>query len=177
MKLKITQPAPIFKTTDVFGKAVDLAAYRGKKIFLEFLRNAGCAVCNLRTHQLMAQAKSLSSKNIQVLLVFESTSERMREYLTDKNYTVTFIADPQNKLYQAYKVERSFAKVMRSLANGFVTKARQGFALYEKRFSQDGHLATIPAGFVIDEDGNLEHVHYGKFVGDHFNIAEYAIDN
>jgi peroxiredoxin Q/BCP len=51
-----------------------------------------------------------------------------------------------------------------------MAKAKKGYALYRRRLSQDGHISTIPGDFLIDEKGNLEKIHYGKFIGDHMNI-------
>jgi thioredoxin-dependent peroxiredoxin len=169
MKLLQGQTAPSIKTTDVFGNPVNLPL-TGKLTYLAFLRNAGCAVCNLRTHQLLANAGKLRLRNIEVIAIFESTQDRMREYLTASPYPITFVADPANKLYKLYSIDRSLGKTLRSLANGMISKARRGYTLYAKRFSQDGHMSTIPSDFLIDESGKLQRVNYGKFIGDHLDL-------
>ncbi|HPH45524.1 MAG TPA: peroxiredoxin-like family protein [Chryseolinea sp.] len=172
MKLTINQQAPDFSTTDVAGTSIQLKKFKGQKVYLAFERNAGCPVCNLRTHELLKQANSFSKKNIAVLMVYESTPEKMKEYLGDEKYPFHFIPDPTNSLYRKYYVEQSMGKLMKSLFNGLLPKVMQGKKLFKKSISQDGHTTTIPSEFMIDENGNLSKVHYGKFVGDHLPIQE-----
>jgi hypothetical protein len=45
-----------------------------------------------RTHQLLSNAETLRKRNIEVVVVFESTTARMREYLTEGQYPIRFIA-------------------------------------------------------------------------------------
>ena len=173
MKLSIHQPAPQFIAKDVFGNIIRLEELRGKKVYLAFERNAGCPVCNLRVHTLRKHADSFAKNNIVVLLVYESTEAKMKEYLEDKSYPFHFIADPDNKLYKSYYVGQSFPKLLKSLFNGLVSKAMEGKKLFPKAISQDGHTATIPGEFMIDEHGKLSIVHYGRFVGDHLPVHTF----
>jgi peroxiredoxin Q/BCP len=177
MKLKLQHQAPLFKIQDVFGKTIDLENYRGRKVYIGFLRNAGCPVCNLRVHALLAAAGQFTDSNVHVMLVFESTVERMKEYLTENQYPFSFIADPDNRLYHSYGIERSTGKFFRSLANGLIPKAIKGIKLFKNKISQDGHMTTIPSDFLIDKNGNLERVYYGKFIGDHIPITELVKKN
>lgn len=170
MPLTISQYAPLFTTHDVYGQPVDLHHSAGRKIYLAFERNAGCPVCNFRTHELLKQADFFKANNINVLMIYESSIEAMREYLGENNYPFQFIADPQNKLYELYGVERSFIKIMRGLFNGLLDKVAKGNKLFSKPMKQDGHLDRIPAEFIIDQDGSLKLAHYGKFIGDHVPI-------
>lgn len=172
MKLSIHQPAPQFIVKDVFGNIFRLEEMRGKKVYLAFERNAGCPVCNLRVHTLLKHADSFLKNNIAVLLVYESSEAKMREYLEGKSYPFHFIADPDNKLYKRYNIGQSFVKLLKSLLNGLIPKAIEGKKLFTKAILQDGHLATIPGEFMIDEHGNLSIVHYGKFIGDYLPVSE-----
>ncbi len=171
MRLKVNQPAPSFSTRDVFGNQTDLQKLRGSKIYLAFERNAGCPVCNLRTHDLLRHADFFKSREIIVLMIYESPEAKMKEYLGENNYPFHFVADPQNKLYNLYGVERSVFKVMNGLFNGLLNKVSKGNKLFAKPMKQDGHLDRISAEFVIDQHGKIIIAHYGKFVGDHLPLA------
>jgi peroxiredoxin len=173
MKLSIHQQAPPFIVKDVFGNIIRLEELRGKKIYLAFERNAGCPVCNLRVHTLLKHADAFAQNSIVVLLVYESTEAKMLEYLDGKSYPFHFIADPHNKLYKSYSVGQSFTKLLKSLFNGLIPKAMEGKKLFTKAVSQDGHTATIPGEFMIDEQGNLSIVHYGRFIGDHLPVHTF----
>lgn len=170
MALSVHQPAPDFNTTDVFGQSIHLKKLQGKKVYLAFERNAGCPVCNLRMHTLLKHADYFSKNNIEVLMVYESTITKMKEYLGENVYPFHFIADPENKLYRLYAVEQSLVKFFKSLFNGLLTKVSEGKKLFAKPIRQDGHLMTIPSEFFIDEKGKLITVHYGRFIGDHLPL-------
>lgn len=170
MRLTVNQIAPSFSTSDVFGNETDLQKLKGSKIYLAFERNAGCPVCNLRTHELLKKVDFLKSKGIVVLMIYESPAEKMKEYLGGNNYPFHFVADPENKLYNLYGVERSFFKVMKGLFNGLLDKVSKGNKLFAKPMKQDGHMDRIPAEFVIDQQGKIILAHYGKFVGDHLPL-------
>lgn len=170
MKLTSNNPAPSFDTRDVFGNEVKTPDPSGKKLYLSFQRNAGCPVCNLRTHELLKHADYFKSHNISVFLVYESPVEKMKEYLGDNSYPFHFIADPQNKLYNLYGVERSMLKLMKGMFNGLLVRASKGAKLFRKPMKQDGHLDRIPAEFIIDERGKISLAHYGKFLGDHLAL-------
>ncbi|WP_276372186.1 peroxiredoxin-like family protein [Chryseolinea sp. H1M3-3] len=170
MRLNVNQFAPSFSTKDVFGNQTDLQKLRNHKIYLTFERNVGCPVCNLRTHELLKHANFFKSRGITVLMVYESGEEMMKAYLGENNYPFHFIADPQNKLYHLYGVERSVLKVINGLFNGLLSKVLAGNKLFAKPMRQDGHLDRIPAEFVIDPYGKILVAHYGKFVGDHLPL-------
>ena len=93
MKLQVNQQAPVFATHDVYGREIALQALRGKKVYLSFERNAGCPVCNLRIHELLKHADYFSTRQVAVLLVYESTVEKMKDYLVDIRSPFYFIAD------------------------------------------------------------------------------------
>jgi thioredoxin-dependent peroxiredoxin len=169
MKLLASQPAPEFQIRDVFGESINLRNLRGKKVYLAFERNAGCPVCNLRINQLLKHSDLLRGDAV-VLLVYESSNEKMLEYLEREAYPFHFIADPGNELYKLYAVEKSWLKLMSSLLNGIISKVNAGKKLFNKSIVQDGHANTIPAEFIISEEGKISLVHYGKFVGDHLTI-------
>lgn len=170
MKLQLNEKAPNFSTADVFGRTVSQEVFKGKNIYLAFERNAGCPVCNLRVHALIKKSNLFEDLNTVVVLVYESTPEKMRSYLEGNRTSFYFVADPKNILYDRYGVEMSILKVMKSLFHGIIEKARKGTGLFKKPMKQDGHMARIPSEFLIDPQGNLTMVHYGRFVGDHMSI-------
>lgn len=170
MRLTVNQSAPLFSTHDVYGLEADIQKLKGRKIYLAFERNAGCPVCNLRTHELLKQADFFKAEGIVVLMIYESPVEKMIEHLGDNSYPFQFIADPENKLYNLYGVERSIFKVMKGLFNGLLDKVSKGNKLFSKPMKQDGHLDRIPAEFVINKEGKITLAHYGNFIGDHLPI-------
>jgi thioredoxin-dependent peroxiredoxin len=171
MKLQQNQLAPTFRVTDVFGRTLDSKDFTGKKVYLAFQRNAGCPVCSLHTHDLLKQAGYFAANNTVVILVYESTAEKMKEYLGPNTYPFYFVADPDNMLYNQYGVERSLLKVMKGLFHGLLAKASAGSKLYDRPLKQDGHADRVPAEFIIRENGIIATAHYGRFLGDHLSLT------
>lgn len=172
MKLTINQTAPLFSTHDVYGLEVDLQKLKGKRVYLAFERNAGCPVCNLRTQELLKQADFFRAHDITVLMIYESTQEKMLSYLGTNSYPFQFIADPENKLYNLYGVERSMLKILKGLLHGLLDKVSKGNKLFTQPMKQDGHLDRIPAEFIIDQQGKIGVSHYGQFIGDHIPVEK-----
>lgn len=172
MTLQVKQTAPDFNTSDVFNKNISLKTYKGKRVYLAFMRFAGCPVCNLRVHTLLKQADAFKEKNIEVVLVYESSIENMRIYLEDTIYPFTFISDPQNVLYKSYGVEQSWNKLLVSMFKGLFAKVSAGEKLFKKKPKVDGSLNRMEAEFLIDENGKLERVHYASFLGDNVPVEK-----
>lgn len=170
MTLQTQQIAPDFNTTDVFNNNISLKTYKGKKVYLAFMRFAGCPVCNLHVHSLLKQADAFKEKNIEVVLIYESSIENMRTYLEDTTYPFTFIADPKSTLYKNYGVEKSWGKLLGSIFKGMLTKVSAGEKLFKKKPKVDGNMNRMEAEFLIDESGKLALAHYGSFLGDNIPV-------
>jgi peroxiredoxin Q/BCP len=172
MRLQTNQQAPSFRATDVNGILLDSISLRGKQIYLSFERNAGCPVCSLRTHELLKRSTYFNDRDIKVIMVYESSPEKMKEYLGDSVYPFHFVADPKNELYNKFGVERSMGKVLKSLFHGIMGKVMKGKKLFKKPMKQDGHRDRIPAEFIIDIQGRIRVAHYGNYIGDHLTFED-----
>src|SRR5262245_18619131 len=91
--------APLFQAVDLFGNAVDLAAYRGKPLLLSFFRNAACALCNLRVHNLIERYATYQRAGLEMMAIFESPAASMLQYVGKQDAPFPIIADPDAQLY------------------------------------------------------------------------------
>jgi peroxiredoxin len=162
-------PAPDFRTSDIFGRPVELSALRGSPVLLSFFRNAACALCNLRVHQLIGRHASLSADGLRVIAVFESSSEALQQYVGKQDAPFPVVGDPRATLYDLYGVQSSAAKVattMAMTATGAVIgkAADNGFDLVQEPGS---NFDRMPADFFIGADGMILKAHYADFVWDH----------
>lgn len=171
-KMKVTplQAAPNFTIKDVNGVTINLTDYKGKKVMLTFYRNVGCPVCNLRFHALQEQTDYFKSKGMVMLAVYESSADKMKEYLEGENVYSIMIPNPDQSLYQLYDIERDGGKLMKGMFHGAMGKMKKGKRLFKKKIKQDGNADRISADFLIDENGNIKTVYYGKYIGDHLPI-------
>lgn len=172
MALQATQNAPDFTIQDVYGNSISLSKYKGKKVYLAFMRFAGCPVCNLRVHNLLKHADAFKAKNTEVVLIYESSAENLLIYLNDETYPFTFVADPQSTLYIKYDVEKSFVKLFMSIFKGMLDKVKKGEKLFKKKPELDGKVTRMEAEFLIDKNGKLIIAHYGSFLGDNVAIEK-----
>ena len=161
--------APMFRATDLFDNPVDLAAWRESTVFLSFFRNAACAICNLRVHQLIEQHDELARAGVQMVAVFESTAAAMRQYVGRQGAPFPLVPDPDGRLYTLYGLESSQAKVattmeMPATAQVIADAAARGFALTEEAGS---NFLRMPADFLIDPRGTIIRAHYSNYVWDH----------
>lgn len=175
MKLKEGQIAIDFTTTDIHGKEVKLSDYKGKKIILTFMRNVSCPFCNVRVHRLMGTSVALEHSGVQMVLLFESSAEKLKSSVLHKGILPwPIIGDPEKKMYKTYRIENSALKMMRTM----FTKDMMGTMKLGKTIEttkekdKDSSDTLIPADFFINENFVIERAHYGKHLGDHIELDE-----
>lgn len=166
MPVQVNQPAPDFSVTDAYGKSLSLRDLRGKKVLLSFQRFVGCPICNVRVHELMNAYDSLSRQNVELVVVYESSADNLRQYLADTPVSFRMVADPDAKLYTLYGVGHSMGKMMRGMMHGAMKKAKAGEKLFKTKLNRDGTLSRIEADFLINPDGTVATAHYDRYVGD-----------
>lgn len=170
--LEPSHQAPSFSTKDVYGNQISDTLITGKKTYLSFQRNAGCPICNFYVHELLQQKRELAQKGIDVILVYESSPENLRKYLTGETFPFSFVADPKNDLYRTFGVEKSMGKVMKGMFHGAMGKMSKGKKLFQEKIAMDGDNSTIEAGFLIGPNNKVAKAHYGRYVGDQMSVKE-----
>lgn len=163
-QLEAGQIAPTFTATSYDGKQVELDSYRGAKLWLAFFRYASCPLCNNRIHEIIQRYSEFQRRGVQVLAVFQSPPARIAEFVGAQQPPFPLIADPDLELYAKYRVAKSllglwYPRVMTS----FLQAVKNGFG----PGASDGNMARIPADFLIDPEGLLWDVFYGKAISDH----------
>ncbi len=169
MKLQPGASAPHFTREDIFGRPVDLRDAEGGTTLLSFFRNAACAICNLRIHQLIERYPNYQQRGLRIVAVFESAHERLLETVAKQEAPFPIIADPQAELYTLYGVESSADKVAMTMTmpeTQEVVKlaASHGFVLTKEEGS---NFARMPADFLLAYDLRVLDAHYADFVMDH----------
>ncbi|MFM2266990.1 MAG: hypothetical protein RL757_431 [Bacteroidota bacterium] len=132
--LKTGDVAPDFEALNEKGETVKLADFAGKKLILFFYPaddTPGCtaAACSLRDHY-----AELQKRGFEMLGVSPDTVKKHGKFITKHAFPFSLIADENQTVMNAYGVWG------------------------EKKFmgrTFDGVLRTT---FVIDENGNIEHV-------------------
>jgi len=158
------QLAPAFNGKTFRGEPIDLASYRGKKVWLGFYRWASCPLCNLRISEVIQQAKEFEEAGIQLIAVFHSPPENIASFVGTQNPPFPIVADPTLELYQRYGVAprifgllhlRVFWRAFRGLFAGFIP------------WKIDTPVHMVPADFLVDPEGLIYQAYYGDAVSDH----------
>lgn len=165
--------APLFHTEDINGHPIALEDYAGQTVLLSFFRNAACAICNLRVHQLITRWADYQRRGLTILVVFESPRERLLESVAEQAAPFPIIADPRAELYALYGVESSEEKVARTMQRPdlqatILEAAEHGFQLTHEAGS---NFNRMPADFLIGPDLIVRKAHYAEYVMDHLPFA------
>ena len=163
---------PELSLSPVFGDSINTSELKGKKILITFNRYVSCPLCNFRTHELLAAYDTLKQNDFVIISVYESSKKTLTEYTKQEDIPFIMIADPEEKLYKLFKVQKSWWKTFIGLFNHYGEKHLKGKKLFKSKYERDGHLNRIGADFLIDEKGIIQTAYYGKFVGDHLAAEE-----
>ncbi len=172
-KLMVGMTAPTFQSVDLFDQPIDLANYRGRWLLLSFYRNAACALCNLRVHELIGQHAHYQEKGLDMLAVFESPRANLLQYVGKQDAPFPIMGDPEARLYDLYRVETSESKVQATMAairtqDRVKEASAAGFELTQEPGS---NFNRIPADFLIDPDGIIREAFYNERIGKHLDLA------
>ena len=154
---------------DLDGSRFNLDSIKGKRYLLAFFRFPGCPFCNLRVHDLVRQYNSFGS-NFTIVGIFDSTLKNLQRYATRHNAPFPILADEANIYYQEYGITRSLLGTIKGAVFRFPTVLYAMFAKGYMPTSFGGNIMTMPADFLVNEDGQIAVVHYGKDEGDHIPI-------
>ena len=171
--LDINVKAPKFDLIDVFDRPVSLDAYKGKRVFIGFFRHAGCPFCNLRVHFLQKQQEDLQKMGLEMIFFFESSKKLLLSSSFHQQISpIPLISDPDKIWYQTYGIEQSAQKSAASHLTQFIQTAVK--AKVEKlpmhMMAEKESIKTMPAEFLIDEEGIIRRVHYSKGLNDRMSI-------
>jgi peroxiredoxin len=158
------------KKKDLNGRTVSLSDFKGKKVLLSFLRTAACPFCNLRVHELIKRQERWKDQGLETIVVFASPASEILQYAGKKNPPFTIIPDPEETLYRQYGIGHSLFGKIKAM-----TRLREIFYIMTHGFFNVKSLVektVMPADFLLDEDGNIDRVYYGKDFGDHIPLEQ-----
>jgi signal transduction histidine kinase/peroxiredoxin len=170
-RLYVGQSARHFVASDLQGRRIDLADYRGRHVFLAFLRFAGCPFCGLRAHTLTLRYPTFQAMGLDVIVVIESARSHAIEQAVLCDAPFPIIADPTGALYRLYETaasQRGLQFALRHRKEEFAEAQRLGLEalVNDGPAYGDGVLDRLPAEFLIDPDQRIGIAHYGKDIGD-----------
>ncbi|KOY84286.1 hypothetical protein AD998_21800 [bacterium 336/3] len=189
MKLNIGQIAPEFTTEDIMDMPVSLNAFKGKKVYISFLRNTRCPMCSLHVYKIFKKSAQLKTLNIETIIFYESDKKMFKlsdffqkSILSEHKFSV--VSDTKRIIYSLYGLEVLPPDVAHEK---FIAANRQSqiAEIIKLGITGDGiepgtNVGAMPADFLIDENQILQLVHYGKDGGDQIDLDEiikFATEN
>ena len=158
------------------GRMFDIKMISGKKTLLTFYRFATCPFCNLRIFELNQRYHELGT-NFKVVAIFDSNIDFLTSSMKKHDTSFILLADEQFKYFKQHGVEQSLWKFIVGSTVGFIRLCR-GLAKGYFPFVMKGSILTIPVDILLNKDGSIEKVYYGKNTADHLQfdeIKEFAL--
>lgn len=169
MRLKAPCISQDFTTQDVYGQPVRLGDFHGRRVMLSFFRDAACPFCSFRVHELTHRYPHWRQQGVEVIAVFSSTDQELRQHISRRARPFRLIADPELQLYSHYGVETSPQALGKTLLLR-LPRILAGLLTGGRPDRHNPHLQLVPADFLIDENGRVVDVWYGRDAADHIPL-------
>jgi peroxiredoxin Q/BCP len=171
--LAVGAPAPDLALEALTGHTLRLSDLRGRKVLLAFLRNAGCAVCNLWVARTDARAARWRESGLEVVAVFESSADKLRAQFEGRTPALHVLADPDGVAHDAYGSRTDPERVAAVIASGSAEEAlrRAESAGFPVRREEGANFFRLPAEVLVREDGTIALAHVAEEIADHLDAA------
>ena len=144
---------------------------------LQFLRFAGCPICNLHLRSFVSRHDELRAAGVREVVVFHSTREELLKYEAELPFDV--IPDPDKALYREFGVEASARAILNprawpTILRGILASLREAIrdrAPFAPLAPAGGELG-LPADLLIAPDGTIVAVKYGRHAADQWSVDE-----
>ncbi|OBG41555.1 peroxiredoxin-like family protein [Mycobacterium sp. E3198] len=176
-RLSVGDRFPHLELTGIDDEPIAIPDPAGALTHLQFRRFAGCPICDLHLRSITARLDEIAAAGIREVVVFHSSPAELRKYEKDLPFPV--IGDPGRKLYRRFGVEASAKSVLspgawRALPRGLWHAFRT--ALSKRRAPVPAHPTNgnlgLPADVLIDADGRVAAVKYGKHAYDQWSVDD-----
>ncbi|MEI6894318.1 MAG: thioredoxin-dependent thiol peroxidase [Colwellia sp.] len=145
--LEVGQAAPKFTLQDQNGSPISLDSFEGKKVLIYFYPRASTPGCTVQACALRDTKAELDALNVVVLGISPDTPKKLTNFINKQELNFTLLADEDHATCEAYNVWQL------------------------KKFMGRENMGVVRTSFLIDEQGNLEHI-FNKFkTKDHHEVV------
>ena len=147
MAIDIGQVAPDFTLLDQDSNPVTLSELKGKKALLYFYPRASTPGCTIQAKGLRDSKAELDELNVVVLGISPDTPKKLTNFINKQELNFTLLADENHAVCEKYHVWQL------------------------KKFMGKENMGVVRTSFLIDENGNIEHI-FNKFkTKDHHQVV------
>lgn len=168
MKRQQGETASRIKLPAIDGSYFDTDTLNGRPYMLSFFRFATCPFCNMRVHELVKRFDEFGD-NFTIVAIFDSPLENLVRHAEGHKAPFPILADANNKYYKEYAIERSLIGTLKGMVLRMPVLIK-GMLMGHIPLPIKGNLTTMPADFLIDNDGIIQTTYYGTDDGDHLPI-------
>jgi len=157
--------APKFEFNGQDGKKINFPAdFKGKWLALIFLRHLGCPLCMEKINELASNQQKYKDQGLEPLVVVQSTEKRVKDYAQKKGVKFSMIPDHERRIYELYGVVKGGLGAFLAPAVTIATIRATLKGNFHGPF--EGDELQKPASFIIDPDGKLAFLEYGRNIAD-----------
>jgi len=165
MKLKYGDAAPTFEAEDANGHIWQIPDdFKNKPFILVFLRHLGCPLCMRRLDELKAEYSRFKGMGAELMVITQSTQERVRKYSAKKSIPYPLIGDKEKKIYSLFGVRSGGLGAL--LAPRVLKESAKATLKGYFHGPLEGDELLVPAEFIIGGDGKIAWAHYGSDISD-----------
>jgi len=147
MAIDVGQVAPDFTLLDQDSNPVTLSKLKGKKALLYFYPRASTPGCTIQAKGLRDSKAELDALNVVVLGISPDTPRKLTNFINKQELNFTLLADENHAVCEKYQVWQL------------------------KKFMGKENMGVVRTSFLIDENGNIEHI-FNKFkTKDHHQVV------
>ena len=141
------QKAPEFTLQDQNDESVSLTDFKGKKVLVYFYPRASTPGCTVQACALRDTKSELDELNVVILGISPDTPKKLTNFTNKQELNFTLLADEDHAVCEAYGVWQL------------------------KKFMGRENMGVVRTSFLVDEEGNIEHV-FNKFkTKDHHEVV------
>ena len=172
MKIKKDDVINELSLPSIDGSVFDLENIKGKKALISFYRYSSCPFCHLRINETINN-KDKFGNNFETIAIFNCSIESLQKASSKHDSSIFILADENRFYFDKYNVEKSAFGVFLGSIIGFFRFMK---AIFIKGFnpltSMSGAFTGLPVDVLIDENGVVQDVKYGKTTIDHISMTE-----
>lgn len=148
----------------------------GKQTFFWFLRYIGCTICRWDVHMLTQRYQEFVDKDVNVVVVMQSTPEIVQRDLDGQTLPFHLICDSKEELYKTLELNSVATKEeMAPTQEAQERLAVKRAGVQEAGFvhgDYEGNEMQLPAFFHVMPDLTVAEAHYGQHIADIPTIDE-----
>ena len=165
MKLKPGHTIDELTLPSIDGSQFDIKTLNKKRALVTFYRFASCPFCNLRINEIVKRYDELGSE-FEMVAIFDSPLDNLKKQTKRHRAPFWILADENYHYFNKFSVEKSFLKFIKGTIIRFHRLILASFKGYIP-FTFKGSVSTVPVDILIEKNGTISKVYYGKDTSDH----------